>query len=59
MEWMTDDEWELEWQLFFMLENGLVEFIGEGFDGEPLFKLTPEFHEFTKLITDMFEDDED
>lgn len=57
MEWMDDEEWELEWQLFFMLENELVEFIGDDTSGEPMFKLTPRFMEFTRIITDMFEDD--
>lgn len=59
MGWMDDEEWELEWQLFFMLENGLVEFIGDSEDGEPLFRLTPRFLEFTRIITDMFDDDGD
>lgn len=59
MEWMDDEEWELEWQLFFMLENGLVEFTGDNEDGVPLFRLTPRFLEFTRIITDMFEDDGD
>jgi len=56
---MDDEEWELEWQLFFMLENGLVEFIGDSAEGEPLFRITPRFLEFTRIITDMFEDDGD
>ena len=57
--WMSDEEWEDEWQVFFMLENGLIEYTGESQWGEPLFKLTPRFLEFTQIITDMFDADED
>lgn len=56
---MSDEEWEDEWQVFFMLENGLIEYTGESQWGEPLFKLTPRFLEFTQIITDMFDADED
>ena len=59
MEWMNDAEWETEWQIFFMLENRLVECIGINDNGEPLFRITPAFLEFSRIIVDMFEDDED
>lgn len=59
MEWMDDEEWELEFQLFFMLENGLVEYLGDNEEGEPLFRITPRFLEFTRIITDMFDGDGD
>lgn len=56
---MDDAEWETEWQIFFMLENGLVEYLGDNDDDEPLFKITPAFLEFSRIIVDMFENDED
>lgn len=59
MEWMNDADWETEMQLFFMLENGLVEYIGDNDDGEPLFRITPAFLEFSRIIIDMFDDDGD
>jgi len=59
MEWMDDQEWEMEWQLFFMLENGLVEYLGDNDEGEPLFRITPAFLEFSRIIVDMFDDDGD
>lgn len=59
MEWMTDAEWDDECQLFFMLEHGLVEYIGDNDDGEPLFRITPAFLNFSRIIVDMFEDDGD
>lgn len=59
MEWMNDAEWENEWHIFFMLENGLVEYLGDNDDDEPLFKITPAFLEFSRIIVDMFENDED
>lgn len=59
MEWMDDQEWEMEWQLFFMLENGLVEYLGDNEEGEPLFRITPAFLEFSRIIVDMFDDDGD
>ena len=56
---MDDAEWETEWQIFFMLENRLVEYLGINDNGEPLFRITPAFLEFSRIIVDMFEDDED
>lgn len=56
---MDDVEWETEWHIFFMLENKLIEYIRENDEGEPLFRITPAFLEFSRIIIDMFEDNED
>jgi hypothetical protein len=44
-EWLTEDEWELEWQLFQMLEDGLVEVVGLDEYGEPKLKFTRKFYQ--------------
>jgi len=55
MEWMND----AEWHIFFMLENKLIEYVGTNDKSEALFRITPAFLEFSRIIVDMFEDDED
>ena len=59
MEWMNDAEWETEWHIFFMLENKLIEYVGTNDKSEALFRITPAFLEFSRIIVDMIEDDED
>ena len=56
---MNDAEWETEWRIFFMLENKLIEYVGTNDKSEALFRITPAFLEFSRIIVDMFEDDED
>jgi hypothetical protein len=42
-----------------MLENKLVEYVGTNDKNEPLYRITPAFLEFSRIIVDMFEDDGD
>lgn len=42
-EWLTEDEWQFEWQLFDMLEEGFVEAVGIDEFGEVQLQFTEKY----------------
>ena len=59
-EWLTDDEWQFEWQLFDMLEDGFIEAIGLDEHGEVKLKFTEKYYSgyVESLTWDELEDDD-
>ena len=51
-QWLTEDEWQLEWQLFEMLEDGFIEKAGLDKFGEVQLKFTEKYYSgYTESIT--------
>ena len=59
-QWLTEDEWQLEWQLFEMLEDGFIETAGLDKFGEVQLKFTEKYYSgYIESITwDELEDDD-
>lgn len=59
-QWLTEDEWQLEWQLFEMLEDGFIEKAGLDKFGEVQLKFTEKYYSgYIESITwDELEDDD-
>lgn len=60
VEWLTDDEWQFEWQLFDMLEDGFIEAVGLDKYGEVQLKFTEKYYSgyVESVIWDELEDDD-
>lgn len=60
VEWLTDDEWQFEWQLFDMLEEGFIEAVGLDKYGEVQLKFTEKYYSgYVESVTwDELEDDD-
>jgi hypothetical protein len=60
VEWLTEDEWQFEWQLFEMLEEGFIETVGLDEFGEVQLKFTEKYYSgYIESITwDEPEDDD-
>ena len=60
VEWLTDDEWQFEWQLFDMLEEGFIEAVGLDKFGEVQLKFTEKYYSgYVESISwDELEDDD-
>ena len=59
-QWLTEDEWQFEWQLFEMLEDGFIEKAGLDKFGEVQLKFTEKYYSgYIESITwDELEDDD-
>lgn len=50
-EWLSDQEWELEWQLFDMLQGGFIKPVGFADDGEILLSFTEKYYDMYRILT--------
>jgi hypothetical protein len=59
-EWLSDDEWQFEWQLFEMLEEGFIEAVGLDKFGEVQLKFTEKYYSgyIESIAWDDMEDDD-